>query len=168
MPNPLASDTACFPKKTDFCPDNKIVPVEVGARVPGTAKPIATIHEYGAASVVASAQDSESGIKSLKLICQRTVYYNWDAANQTEAQTLLAPAIVEQQNQINNGRVPETALKEQLLYMRTQMHFTSSPGTDRRGHRVSITCSAEASNFKGGSVQSQGIVITAQDHALQP
>lgn len=167
-PKPLPTDTACFPKKTDFCPDNKISPVEVGVSVPGTANPLAVIYEYGAASVVASAQDSESGIKSIKLSCQRTIYYNWDAANQTEANALRAPVIVEQNNQVNNGRVPETALKEQLLYMLTQMHFTNSQGTDTRGHRVSITCSAEASNFNGISVQSQGIVIISQDHAMQP
>lgn len=168
-PTPAPDDTACLPKKSDFCPDIKITPVEVGARVLGTANPVTHIHEYGEASVVASAQDNESGIKSINLSCQRIVYYNWDATNQTEAQTLIAPPDVSQQNnQASNGRVPATGIQQQLLYMRTQRHFTNSQGTVTRGHRVTITCSAEAFNFRGLSVQSQAVVITAQDHAMQP
>jgi hypothetical protein len=169
MPTPAVTDTVCYPKKGDFCPNNRVTPVEVGALVPGTANPVVQIHEQGEASVVASASDNESGIKSIKLSCQRTVYYNWDAANQTESNTVIAPpAVIQQNNQVSNGRVPASGIQQQVLNMRGQMVFNNSPHNPVRGHRITIICSAEASNFNGIAVTSQAVVITAQDHALQP
>ncbi|WP_296448885.1 hypothetical protein [Rhodoferax sp. UBA5149] len=35
-PNPGPADTQCLPKKSDFCPDIRIKPVDVGIRVAGT------------------------------------------------------------------------------------------------------------------------------------
>ncbi len=75
-PNPDPSDTPCLPKKSDFCPNIRITPIDVGAQVLGTPRVAVQIHENGEASVLANAQDSGSGIQSIKLRCQRMVYYN--------------------------------------------------------------------------------------------
>jgi hypothetical protein len=167
-PNPAPTDTQCLPKKSEFCPDIRITPIDVGAQVLGTPRLAVQIHENGEASVLATAQDSGSGIHTIKLICQRTVYYNWDSVNETEANTLLLPDVSEQTNQISNGRVPDTGILQKILNMHGQMIFKNATGTMTRGHRVSVICSAEASNFNGFSVISQPVVIWAQDHSIQP
>jgi len=166
-PNPPQDPN--LPQKSDFDPDIRLTPVEVGARVPGTPVVSVQIHENGDASVLATAQDSGSGIRLIKLSCQRQVYHNWDATNQTEANTVITPVDVSQQtNQISNGRVPEIGILQRNLNMHGQMIFRNAAGTITRGHRVAVTCSAEASNFNGFSIQSQGVVIWAQDHSIQP
>lgn len=167
-PNPDPADTQCLPKKSDFCPDIRIAPVDVGARVLGAPVVSVQIHENGDASVLATAQDSGSGIRSIKLTCQRQVYYNWDANNQTESNAVIPPDVSQQTNQINDGRVPETGILQRILSMHGQMIFKNAMGTTTRGHRVAVTCSAEASNFNGLSTLSQGVVIWAQDHSIQP
>lgn len=167
LPNPPTTDAQCFPKKTDFCPDIRVVPVDVGEQ---NFSPVISvqIHEKGEVSILATAQDSESGIRSIKLTCQRDVYYNWDSANQTEANAHLTPVVSEKTNQINSGRVPETGVVQMILNMNGQMAFANAAGSTTRGHRVSIKCSAEASNFIGLGVKSSPIVVWAQDHAIQP
>jgi len=144
-------------------------PVDVGVIGSGTPSKVPVqVHEHGEASVVATAQDDESGIRSLKLTCQRQVYYNWDAANQTESNAILAPVTTAQDNQPNNGQVPLSGIQQQVLNMWGQMSFPTSQGTMRRAHRVGATCSAEASNFSGQTVYSRAVLVWAQDHAVQP
>ena len=127
------------------------------------------IHENGEVSVLATTQDSGSGIRSFKLSCQRHVYYKWDAINQTESDAVLSPPDVsEKTNQVSNGLVPETGILQKILNMHAQMLFKNAAGTITRGHRVAVTCSAEASNFNGGSILSDSVVIWAQDHSIQP
>lgn len=168
-PSPDPTDTQCLPKKSEFCPDIRITPVDVGARTPGTPVVAVQIHENGEASVLATAQDTGSGIRTIKLSCQRHVYYNWDANNQTESDAVIVPVDISQQtNQISNGRVPATGILQRTLNMHGQMIFRNAAGTITRGHRVAVTCSAEASNFNGFSIQSQGVVIWAQDRSIQP
>jgi hypothetical protein len=150
-----------------FDPAIPLTPLEVGARVSSNMQNV-QVHKNGEASVVATARDDESGIRSLKLTCQRTVYYNWDSASQTENNTLLLPVFSEQTNHVNNGYVPASGIEQQVLNMSGQMVFRNSQGTPTRGHRVSITCSAEASNFNSISIQSQGVVIWGGEHANLP
>lgn len=167
-PNPAPTDTQCFPKQSDFCPNLRITPIDVGARVLGRPIVSVQIHENGEASVLATAKDSGSGISKIKLSCQRQVYYNWDANNQTEANTVLLPDVIEQTNQISNGRVPESGILQKVLNMHGQMVFQNGAGSATRGHRVAVKCSAEASNFNGFGVFSDGVVIWAQDRSIQP
>ena len=145
-------------------------PVDIGAHAPGTAytKVPVQVHEHGEASVLATAQDNESGVRSLKLTCQRQVYYDWDSSNQTEANAILAPVTTVQNNQVNNGQAPLSAVQQQVLDMWGQMVFRTSQGNLRRAHRVGVTCSAEATNFNGQTVYTQGVLVWAQDHAVQP
>lgn len=156
------------PNRNMFNPAVPITPVEVGSRQLGTPLPSIRVHERGTVNVVATAQDNESGIRGLKLVCQRTVYYNWDAANQTEAQALLAPVVKQQTNQPGSGGVPAIGVQQMVLDMHGQMVFASAQGNPIRGHRVAVTCSAETSNFNALLVQSQGVVIWAQDRTIQP
>lgn len=151
-----------------FTTRTAITAVDVGARVPGTAvTPVPVkIHEHGEAAVLATAQDNESGVASLKLDCQRRVYYNYNAG--LESNAVLAIKTTQQTNQINNGQAPKSAISQQVFNMWGQMVFPSSQGTPIRAHRVSLTCSAEASNFRGSSVQTQAVLVWAQDHAVQP
>ena len=142
--------------------------VDVGARVPGTPLVAVLVDERGEASVVATAQDNESGIKSLKLTCQRQVFYNWDPAGPTESNAVLLPVVEQQDNQVNNGQAPLSGIEQQVLNMWGQMVFQTAQGNPRRAHRVGVTCSAEATNFNSMSVQSQGVLVWAQDHAVQP
>ncbi|MYN05315.1 hypothetical protein GTP41_24770 [Pseudoduganella sp. DS3] len=167
-PNPSPTDTQCFPKQSDFCPNLRITPVDIGARVLGTPTVSIRIHENGEASVLATAKDSGSGVRKIRLSCNRQVYYNWDAANQTESNAVFPADAIEQTNQISNGRVPESGILQKVLNMHGQMVFQNAAGTPTRGHRVAIRCSAEASNFNGFSVQSDGVVIWAQDRSIQP
>lgn len=167
-PNPAPTDTQCFPKQSDFCPNLRITPVDIGARVLGTPTVSIRIHENGEASVLATAKDSGSGVRKIRLSCNRQVYYNWDAANQTESNAVFPADAIEQTNQISNGRVPESGILQKVLNMHGQMVFQNAAGTPTRGHRVAIRCSAEASNFNGFSVQSDGVVIWAQDRSIQP
>lgn len=167
-PNPDPTDSQCFPKQSDFCPNLRITPVDVGARVLGRPTVSIQIHENGEASVLATAKDSGSGISKIRLSCQRQVYYNWDATNQTESNAVLPPDVIEQTNQISSGRVPESGILQKVLNMHGQMLFQNAGGHPTRGHRVAVKCSAEASNFNGFSVQSDAVVIWAQDRSIQP
>ncbi|WP_374585319.1 hypothetical protein [Pseudoduganella sp.] len=167
-PNPAPTDTQCFPKQSDFCPNHRITPIDIGARVPGSPIVSVQIHENGEASVLATAKDSGSGISKIRLSCNRQVYYNWDAANQTESNAVFPADVMEQTNQVSNGRVPESGILQKVLNMRGQMVFQNAAGTPTRGHRVAVRCSAEASNFNGFGVYSDGVVIWAQDRSIQP
>lgn len=167
-PNPAPTDTQCFPKQSDFCPNLRITPIDIGARVLGTPTVSIRIHENGEASVLATAKDSGSGVRKIRLSCNRQVYYNWDAANQTESNAVFPADAMEQTYQISNGRVPESGILQKVLNMHGQMVFQNAAGTPTRGHRVAVRCSAEASNFNGFSVQSDGVVIWAQDRSIQP
>ena len=145
-------------------------PVDVGARVPGTpVTPVPVkVHEHGEAVLLATAQDNESGVRSIKLTCQRRTYYNWNASSQTEANAVLAPVTTQQDYQLNNGVAPKSGIQQRVLNMWGQMLFPSSQGTAIRAHRVSNTCTAEATNFNGSSAQTQAVLVWAQDHAVQP
>lgn len=166
QPNPPQDPNQ--PWKSDFNPDIRLTPVDAGARVPGTPNVSVRVHENGEASVLATAQDKGSGIRLLKLSCQPRVYYNWDAVNQTESDAVLPVDVVQQNNQIVNGRVPASGVLQKVLSMHGLMVFRNAAGTMTRGHRVAVTCSAEASNFNGGQVYSQGVVVWAQDRSIQP
>jgi hypothetical protein len=147
-----------------------IPPVDVGVPAPATpVTPVSVLmHERGEASILATAQDNESGVKSLKLFCQRRVYYNYDAAGPTESNAVLEITTTEQNNQLNNGQAPKTALTQQVVNMWGRMLFRNSQGTNTRAHRVSLTCSAEASNFNGNKALTKGVLVWAQDRAVQP
>lgn len=142
--------------------------VEVGAQVLGTPVVPVLVDERGEASVVATAQDNESGVDSLTLSCQRRVYYNYDPAGPTESNAVLLPVATTQDNNLNNGQAPLSAIQQRVFNMWGQMVFNSSQGTPIRAHRVGITCSAWAKNFNGVSARSQGVLVWAQDHAVQP
>jgi hypothetical protein len=157
-------------QKKQFDAAIPIPAIEVGPLVPGMpVTPVSVqVHENGEASVLATAQDKESGIQSLKLSCQRQVFYNWDPANQTESNTILAPEVREQTHQVQNGYVPDKGILQQVLNMQAQMVFKNAAGTLTRGHRVGVTCSAEARNFRGLSVPSRALLVWAQDRTIQP
>lgn len=142
--------------------------VEVGAQTPGDPVVPVLVDERGEVSVVATAQDNESGVDSLTLSCQRQVFYNFDPAGPTEANAVLLPVKTTQDNDLNNGQAPLSAIQQQVFNMWGQMVFNSSQGTLRRGHRVGITCSAWAKNFNGVTARSRGVLVWAQDHAVQP
>ncbi|XLZ72388.1 hypothetical protein ABT364_10620 [Massilia sp. SR12] len=167
-PNPAPSDTQCFPKQSDFCPNIRITPIDVGVQVLGNPTISVQIHENGEASVLANAQDSGSGINKIRLSCTRDVYYNWDAANQTESNAHFPSEAIEQTYQVNNGRVPQSAILQKILKMHEQMHFRNASNTVTRGHRVVIKCNAEARNFNGFGVYSDAVVIWAKDRSIQP
>ena len=143
-------------------------PIETHEQTPGTPVPSIQAHESGTVDVLFSAKDSGSGVRSATLSCQRQIYYNWDAVNQTEANTVLLPEREEKVFQVNNGTVPDFALLQRTLNMRGQFLFKNGAGTVTRGHRVTIRCSGEAKNFNGFNVFSHGIVIWAQDRSIQP
>ena len=147
-----------------------IQPLDVGPYVTGTpVTPTAIVfHEHGEVSVLATAQDNESGVASLVLTCQRRVYYNYDAAGPTESEAVLEIKTTQQTNQPNNGQLSQTALTQQVYNMWGEMLFKNAAGTNTRGHRVSRTCSAEAKNGKGSSARSKAVLIWAQDRAVQP
>ena len=147
-----------------------ITPVDVGPHVQGTAFSTVSvpIHEHGEAHVLATAQDNESGVKSLVLTCQRRVYYNFNPSGPTESNAVLEIKTTQQNNQLNNGQAPLSALTQQDYNMWGQMVFSSSQGTPIRGHRVSRTCTAEATNFNGISARTEAALVWAQDHAVQP
>ena len=111
---------------------------------------------------------NESGVDSLTLTCQRQVYYNYDPNGPTEANALLLPVETTQDNALNNGQAPLSAIQQRVFNMWGQMVFNSAQGNPRRAHRVAITCSARAKNFNGISVRSKAVVVWAQDHAVQP
>lgn len=142
--------------------------VEVGAQTPGDPIVPVLADERGEVSVVATAQDNESGVDSLTLSCQRRVYYNYDPAGPTESNAVLPPVEMTQDNALNNGQAPLSAIQQRVFNMWGQMVFSSSQGTPIRAHRVGITCSARAKNFNGISVRSRGVLVWAQDHAVQP
>lgn len=168
LPAPTANDGACYPKQgSDFCPNVRITPVEVGRQVLGSPIISIRIHENGEASVLASASDDGSGIEMLTLQCQRHVYYNWDPNNQTEADALLPVEQIRQDNTIQNGRVPEAAILQKVLNMRNLLSFRNN-NTVIRGHRVVANCNAETKNFNGQGLFSQPLVIWAEDRAIKP
>jgi hypothetical protein len=142
--------------------------VEVGAQVPGSPIVPVLVDEHGEVSVLATAQDDESGVDSLTLSCQRQVFYNFDPAGPTESNALLLPVRTTQDNALNNGQAPLSALQQRVMNMWGQMVFTTAEGTQRRAHRVGITCSAWAKNFNGMTARSHGVLVWAQDHAVQP
>ena len=143
-------------------------PVEVGAQMLGTPIVAVLVDERGEASVVATAQDNESGVDSLTLSCQRQVWYKVNPTDPTDANALLPPVRTTQDNQLNNGQAPTTAIQQRVLNMWGQMVFSTAEGTPRRGFRVGVTCSAWAKNFNGITARSHGVLVWAQDRAVQP
>ena len=147
-----------------------IAPLDVGAQPANTPITVTSvpIHEHGEATVLATAQDNESGVNSLLLTCQRRVYYNY-AGPGLESEAVLEVNKTQQNNQVgSNGQVPLTGISQQQFNMWGRMVFPTAQGTPRRAHRVSFTCTAEAKNFRGLSVRTKPVLVWAQDRAVQP
>ena len=142
--------------------------VNLGAQAPASPIVPVLVDERGEASVVATAQDNESGVDSLTLTCQRQVFYNYNADGPTEANAVLLPVQTTQDNALTNGQAPTAAIQQRVLNMWGQMVFNSAEGNPRRAHRVGITCSAWAKNFNGMTARSRAVLVWAQDHAVQP
>ena len=119
-----------------------------------------TVSDTANIDVLATATDNESGIKEVKVMLNRTVYYL--ASNGSIVSTLFPSIVVATKSYtVSNGRLPQMGAANYRVNIGGQRRFNNANGNPVVGTGVTLQYYAEAKNGVGMTSYTDTVTITA-------